>query len=627
MTRPLARALPLALLVALVAPESGWPGRDAGPTLVLTQLPLTAASPAALSGGTWPAPGGEGGRIVMVPTGGRPRLLTEGFASAADPEVSFDGTLIYFAGRRTAKDPWCVWVMGADGSQPRQITCGRGEARHPVDLPPMHTLNPTATDTWDQIGFVGSLPGETNETGDGPHTALFACEKDGSRLRRITFNLSSDADPIVLPDGRVVFASWQRRSLDRGPRGRVALFGLNTDGVDLVAFAADEGRRIKHMPAGAGDRLVVFVEGDEIEGDGSGSLGVVSLRRNLHSYRALSEPGDGLYHSPSTHPDGGVLASWRPSRDEGTFAVTRVDAVSGRRTPVFDDPGWHDVQARVLAPRPVPDHRSSSVRDDDPEGTLYGLDVSLSDLGRRLFPLGTARRLRVLEGRALGSAPGAPRPPLAPRRLLGEVDLDEDGSFQVQVPANTPLELQLLDEDGLALRTCGWIWVRNHEQRGCIGCHEDPERTPPNRHVKALDHPAALLNLPPESRRTVEFDRDVRPLVESRCLSCHGEGGAPPRLDAAAEGPRAAYRRLLASHVVPGRARTSPLVWHLLGHGTSRPWDPPAAGTDVKPMPALHAPLSPAERRTFIEWIDFGAAWGDETAPEATTVATGGGRR
>ena len=39
------------------------------------------------------------------------------------------------------------------------------------------------------------------------------------------------------------------------------------------------------------------------------------------------------------------------------------------------------------------------------------------------------------------------------------------------------LQLQLLDSQGLALRTCSWIWAKNHEPRGCIGCHEPPDRT------------------------------------------------------------------------------------------------------------------------------------------------------
>jgi hypothetical protein len=614
-----------ALLLAL--PGRGWPGEGGG--LVLAQFP-PGPERKALAGGTLRAGFDDGGRLVAVVPGRDPRVLTPGFASAADPDVSFDGKAILFAGRREEADPWCVWEMRADGTQARKVTCGPGGARHPIYLPTMYTINPTATDAWDQIAFVGTLPGETNEVGVGPHTALFACLHDGSRLRRLTYNLSSDYDPVVLPSGRMVFASWQRHSLGRGPLGRIALFGLNIDGDDLMIFAGDEGRRVKHMPAYAGNRLVVFVEGDEVAGDGGGSLGVVSLRRNLHTYRPLSEPGNGFYHSPSTDPEGGVLVSWRPAGDKGTYGVFHLDPATGRREPVFDDPEWQDVEAKSLGPRPLPDRRSSSVRDADPDGKLYGLDVSISDLGRVLFPRGTARRIRVLEGMPLRADSGAPPPPLAPRRLLGETDLASDGSFQVEVPANVPIQVQLLDEDGLALRSCGWIWVRNHEQRGCIGCHEDPERTPPNRLVKALEHPAPMLTLPPERRRTVVFDRDVRPIVERRCVSCHGADGRPPRLDGAGpDGPAGGYRHLLEAFVDPGRARTSPLVWHLLGRRTERPWDRVREGPRwLEPMPAAGGPLAPDELRAFIEWIDFGASWSTGgSAPSASPERTSGGRR
>ena len=77
--------------------------------------------------------------------------------------------------------------------------------------------------------------------------------------------------------------------------------------------------------------------------------------------------------------------------------------------------------------------------------------------------------------------------PIAVRRgvgILGEVPVEEDGSFNVEIPANTPIELQILDADGMALRSCGWIWAKNHEPRGCIGCHEDNELTPENRFVE-----------------------------------------------------------------------------------------------------------------------------------------------
>jgi hypothetical protein len=399
----------------------------------------------------------------------------------------------------------------------------------------------------------------------------------------------------------------------------VALFGLNIDGTDLMIFSGDEGRRVKRMPAYAGDRLVAFIESDRVVGDGGGALAAVSLRRNLHSHRTLSD--EGRYRAPATHPDGGVLVAWRPATGDGGYGIHHFDPSSGKRVEVFDDPDWHDVRAQVLAPRPVPDGRSSSVRGNDPVGWLYGLDVGISDLDSGTWPSGLAKRLRVIEGLPRGEADGQATTSLAPRRFLGEVDLAADGSFNVEVPADTPLELQLIDEDGLALRSCGWVWTRWKEARGCIGCHEDPERTPPNRMVQAVQRPAARLTLAPERRRFVDFVHDVSPLVESRCLDCHGPGGSEPRLDGAG-----AYDALLDGPVRPGEARTSPLVWHLLGRRTDRPWDDVDGSPGPKALAGEGQALPRDEVLTFVQWIDLGALR-QRPDGDANGHETSGGKR
>jgi hypothetical protein len=182
--------------------------------------------------------------------------------------------------------------------------------------------------------------------------------------------------------------------------------------------------------------------------------------------------------------------------------------------------------------------------------------------------------------------------------VLGEVDVEQDGSFNIRVPANIPIQLQLLDEDGLALRSCAWTWVRNKEARGCIGCHEDGELTPENRMVDAVTKPSVPLTLPPERRRTVEFSRDVAPIVSENCTdsSCHVDRGI-----------RRADRQELAPYLTH-TARTSPLVWHLFGRNTSRPWDEAAAGSPSGAIPAkCSASLAEEEKRILIEWIDLGA--------------------
>jgi hypothetical protein len=656
--------------------------------LVLTQLPagseLEEAPPRA--GGTLRVDYSDGGRIVLLKPRATPRVLTKGFHSAADPDVSFDGKRILFAGKKQASENWNIYEMEADGSGVRQITRDLGNCRSPIYQSTLNTL--VADKPWYQITFVSTAARELNEFAPIPSTNLYSSKLDGTFVSRLTFNPSSSLDPFLNWDGRLIFAMWQRSRLERGPLGRVGLFELNQDGTDLMLLCGDQGRRVKQMPTVTAAGLVVFVEADEVGWDGAGSLAAVNLRRRLASYRQITRPGDGLFHSPSPLPDGRILVSRRLAGEGSNHGIYRLDPSTGRFELVFDDPKHHDIQVKILAPRPEPDGRSSSVFvatgdiDDptskqsfvpkNPRGKLYCLNVYISDLDRSQWSApGTVKRVRVLEGLprrtgdagsgsflpegiAIGaSGPGSTHagiPPTLPRRFLGEVPVEEDGSFNVEVPADIPIELQLLDEHGMALRSCGWIWVKNNEPRGCIGCHEDQELTPENRMVDAVKKPSISLTLPPERRRHVDFRRDVMPIVEAKCVSCHGSGKTP-RLDGgselvghgshayfnrayesllAAPEPAGEHRPALGRYVHAGRARTSPLVWHLFGHDTSRPWDIRAkTSSKVKPMPPEGAAtLTDDEKRTFIEWVDTGALWdvwvGQGTKP--SSQRTSGGR-
>jgi hypothetical protein len=561
----------------LAAPKAA---RVPAASMVVAQVPVAAGASA------W---SGDGGRLVLVSAAGKARVLTAGFHAAADPEVSFDGTSILFAGRQTASDPWCIFEMKADGTEPRKVTCGAAGARQPIYQSTVYTITPKNVEPWVQVAFVGDDPGERNERGDAPHTSLWSCKTDGTALRRLTYNLSNDVDPVILPDGRMVY-SGELRLPGQESGDRVALLGVNEDGTDYQIYAGEQGLPVKRMPSPTAGGLVVFVEADRNSAAGAGRLASVVQVRPLHTYRSLTSPTDGLFRAPSPLPDGRVLVAWRSGDGPGPFGIYRFDPATGAREKAFEDPAWSCVQAKLVAPRPTPDARSSVVRDDDPEGKLYTIDVGIQAPGLSL-PGGTAKRLRVVEG-VPASADRA-----AGTRLLGEIALAEDGSYQVQVPANAPVRLQVLDGDGLALHSSAWLWVRNHAQQGCVGCHEDPERTPPNRFAEALASPAPVLDLPPERRRTVTYAADVKPIVDARCLSCHGVGGQPPRLDEGASALRASF--------VPGAARRSRLVWHLLGRNASRPWDAEAGAPAPRPLPAGSG-LSPEEVRAFVEWIDLG---------------------
>jgi hypothetical protein len=71
--------------------------------------------------------------------------------------------------------------------------------------------------------------------------------------------------------------------------------------------------------------------------------------------------------------------------------------------------------------------------------------------------------------------------------LLGRQDVAGDGSFYVQVPADKPLRIELLNAAGHAVRAeQGWFWMRPSEQRICVGCHTGPERSPENKVPEVL---------------------------------------------------------------------------------------------------------------------------------------------
>jgi len=684
-TQPIRRWLSVLVGLMVAAQGLGPSWADAGQAgppqaaweqdCLVTQLPVDPRpeTSASSSGGMLRIDYGEGSRIVgLYPRQGVARVLTAAFHSACEPDVSFDGKRFLFAGKRTAAAPWQIYEMGVDGSAVRQVTqgvgVGVGDCRSPGYQSTQYVI--TADEPWYQITFVRIDRGSRNEIGTGPVSSLYSCKPDGSEVRRLTYNLSSDFDPAILWDGRLVFASWRRCGFEHGVLGRIGLFAVATDGVDSGAFSGEGGKRIKHMPCATAAGLLVFVEGDRVPWDGAGTLASVGLRRPLHSYRAITTEADGLFHSPSPLPDGRILVSRRPADGSGNHAVCRLDPASKRLELVYDDPGFHDVQAKVIHPRSEPDGHASNIVEEDPFGKFYCLDVYSSDLKDRgwLAP-GKAKKVRLLEGIPLRAeeaiGPGH-APQLALRRILGEAPIVEDrdgrgafvaGAFSLQVPANTPIQLQILDEQGMALRSCGWIWARSRHTQGCIGCHEDQELTPVNWQSTAVTKKAVSLCPPPQQRVTVDFRRDVMPIVVRKCAGCHASGGSPPDLSAAGgadaglddDRSRSVYETLLAAqgegkpregygkYVHPGRARTSPLVWHLLGRNTSSPWDGASAKLPVKPIspapssagqsPGPSEAPSERENEVFVTWIDLGAPWGRVGGAGGLPAPAGGGDR
>ena len=221
------------------------------------------------------------------------------------------------------------------------------------------------------------------------------------------------------------------------------------------------------------------------------------------------------------------------------------------------------------------------------------------------------------------------------KRIVGYAPCEPDGSFHVEVPADTVLSLQTLDANGMAIETqLTWVWVRPGEKRLCIGCHESREMSLPNLDCQAMSVRPHFAAAPPEKRRTVDFRRDVMPVIEKRCAGCHGKKDKPAGglhmpagfdlvfhrsgftgraingafFNQAYEGLLQAGPNRIGRLVISNAARHSPLIWRLYGKQL--------AFTDKrvpykKPCTLMPPgkPLSEAEKKLFVEWIDIGAQW------------------
>jgi hypothetical protein len=306
---------------------------------------------------------------------------------------------------------------------------------------------------------------------------------DGSRVRQVTFNPYGACDPLVLSDGRLLYAS----ALPPGAGDGTALFTVNTDGTDVFVFANAHGPpAIRGMPCETDDGWVVYVESTADGPLGGGALVAVARTRSLHTRRVIAEAAGGTYHSPSALPDGRLLVSYR-NAEGGTYGVYVLDRRLGARiAKIYDAPDWDDVDAVAIRQRREPAGRSSVVDERVAYGFLYCLNAYRTDL----TPAGEIEEggiatLRVIQGpdnRAGDALAGTGK-----ETVLGEVLVHSDGSFYLQVPARTPLRLETVGSDGKLLQGMrNWLWVMPSERRGCIGCHADRELAPPNRHVLAL---------------------------------------------------------------------------------------------------------------------------------------------
>ena len=396
-------------------------------------------------------------RIVMLDPARAdmpPRVLTQGFHAARNPAVSHDGRRLLFVGKRQPADAWQVWEGSLTGGRPHPVAADVRVPRHPAYL--------------GDGRIVFSARG-----GAGADTmpALFTAELDGTNLTRITYHPGPEVAPVVLRDGRVLYVS------------RVGDPGATTDRLMVVRYDGTASQLFYEHPAAGRvlgrawetyDGRVVFAEA--AASGAAGELVAVSQDRPLHSRAVLGDTLDGTITSAYPAADGGFLLAYRPAGGE-RVGLYEFRPETGALALLADGADGDVAEPVMVTPRPRPKVFVSVVDQASASGTLFCLDAHLTD-GR--VSQGRPRSTTLQVWGAAG--------------LLGETPLEPDGSFHIELAANTPVRLATVDKRGRVVRgPSDWIWVRPNEKRGCIGRHEDRELAPSNRVPLATEKPAAQI--------------------------------------------------------------------------------------------------------------------------------------
>jgi len=587
--------------------------------------------------------------------------FTDGVGDASDPEVSYDGKKIVFSmrcptsntamidGQPACTGRWNIWEYdmsgggGFDAGVYRRLTSSTtNDDVDPAYLPAGR-------------GFVFSSNRQTQSKTVQGGRSLFALDEyereqvlnlhtmdnDGKAITQISFNQSHDRNPVVRPNGDIMFSRWEHV----GMRNRFAIFRVKPDGTDMFVLygAQSPGNSFLHPrdmdPKGKyagfvasslmalsrtqeGGSLMFIDAANYSENNTPANSTIAPMGgqtevtdKALNQNRGLSEFGRITSPFPLWDGTDRVLLAYRPcevtregvvipcgkltaeererlgerdrTREEvaadtvqdnapAAYGIYMVDLVKKTWLPVaapptgfmytdpiplqaraepnateptsvdatlaaqglallevrsvYDTDGLQRMGETVLAASDLPAGCSAGIAKRSPTEAL-DTRAQVADLLRMKDPADPAyhcaparfvRAIRAVAPQAgmTGMREAIGETEFEPQQILGYAPIEPDGSFKLQVPADTPLALVVTDAKGRGLQThLNWIQVRPGERRTCDGCHSPRRGASLNAGATVNTMPAALKPALAGARQSGETMASVRTRLDATLLT------------------------------------------------------------------------------------------------------------
>jgi len=174
---------------------------------------------------------------------------------ARDPEVSFDGKRIVFSMRRDIEDDYHLYEINTDGSGLRQITFGRRVS----DIQPV--IMPDGRVVFSSTRDPKYIPCQRHLMCN-----LFTVNADGSNVRQLGHNTQFEGRASLMDDGRILYTRWEY--VDKHYASAYGLWTINPDGTNPALYyggyawqpgAIADAREIPGTGQGAGQGTGQFV--------------------------------------------------------------------------------------------------------------------------------------------------------------------------------------------------------------------------------------------------------------------------------------------------------------------------------------------------------------------------------
>ena len=329
---------------------------------------------------------------------------------------------------------------------------------------------------------------------------------------------NTPANPTVPPSGGQKQMTAQSLNIGGGlsQYGRVTSPFPLWDGTDrvLLSYTPCQVRRkdvvVSCATLSAGEmarleddnRLIADEQADELQDDVPPSYAVYMFDPAKQTLLIVAAPPTGFMY---THPVA-IQARTEPNATDptavdATLAAQNLGLLEVRS--VYDTDGLGRMGDPVLTAADLPTGCTTAIAKTTPTDTSDTRSqvadlVKMKDPANAAYTCAPARFIRAVRAIAppqgmTGMRSAIGETEFEMQQILGYAPIEPDGSFKLQVPADTPIGLAVIDAQGRAFQThTNWIQVRPGERRTCDGCHSPRRGGALNSGAVVNSMPAAL---------------------------------------------------------------------------------------------------------------------------------------